>query len=111
MAKMFPEHLRSTVRSQAEKLLYKAFQEQLSDSFVVFHSCRWQVCNLRNGAKDGEADFIIACANLGILVIEVKGGQIRYNGREDQYYSNDNHISNPFEQACNSKYALLSRLK
>ncbi|MBW4598064.1 MAG: NERD domain-containing protein [Calothrix sp. FI2-JRJ7] len=111
MAKMFPEHLRSNVRSQAEKVLYKAFQEQLSDSFVVFHSCRWQVRSLRNGAKDGEADFIIACPNLGILVIEVKGGQIRYNGTEDQYYSNDNHISNPFEQACNSKYALLSRLK
>ncbi|BAZ13755.1 NERD domain protein [Calothrix sp. NIES-4071] len=111
MAKMFPEHLRSNIRSRAEKLLYKAFQEQLSDSFVVFHSCRWQVRNLRNGAKDGEADFIIACPNLGILVVEVKGGQIRYDGRENQYYSNDNHISNPFEQACDSKYALLSRLK
>ncbi|MGI8503397.1 MAG: hypothetical protein ACR2LR_20020 [Hassallia sp.] len=63
MAKMFPENLRSDVRSNAEKFLYKAFQEQLSDSFTVFHQVRWQVRNLRNGARDGEADFVIACPN------------------------------------------------
>ncbi len=111
MAKMFPEKLRSDVKSNAEKLLYKALQEQLSDSFTVFHQVRWQVRNLRNGARDGEADFVIACPNLGILIVEVKGGEIRYNGRADQWYSNNDSVKDPFKQACDSKYSLLSRLR
>jgi hypothetical protein len=111
MAKMFPDRLRDDVKSPAEKLLYTAFQEKLSDNFTVFHQVRWQVRDLRSGAKDGEADFVIACPNLGILVLEVKGGKIRYNGAADKWYSNDNSIKDPFKQACDSKYNLLSRLK
>jgi hypothetical protein len=33
MAKMFPDRLRDDVESRAERLLYKEFQEQLSDDF------------------------------------------------------------------------------
>lgn len=111
MAKMFPEQLRSDVKSNAEKLLYQVFEEQLSNDFTVFHQVRWQAPNLHNGAKDGEADFVIACPNLGILVLEVKGGSISYDGTKSQWYSNSKPIKNPFLQACESKHNLLSRLK
>jgi hypothetical protein len=111
VARMFPENLRSDVKSNAEKLLYKAFQEQLSGKFTVFHSVAWQVAKLHDGAKDGEADFVVACANLGILVLEVKGGKISYDGNGDQWYSNDHAIKDPFKQARESKYSLLSLLK
>lgn len=111
MAKMFPEQLRFDVSSNAEKLLHQTFQEQLSDNFTVFHQVRWQARNLRSGARDGEADFVIACPNLGILVLEVKGGSIRYDGTKDQWYSNGKSIKNPFLQACESKHNLLSRLR
>jgi hypothetical protein len=108
---MFPEQLRFDVSSNAEKLLHQTFQEQLSDNFTVFHQVRWQARNLRSGARDGEADFVIACPNLGILVLEVKGGSIRYDGTKDQWYSNGKSIKNPFLQACESKHNLLSRLR
>jgi len=111
VAKMFPEQLRFDVSSNAEKLLHQTFQEQLSDNFTVFHQVRWQARNLRSGARDGEADFVIACPNLGILVLEVKGGSIRYDGTKDQWYSNGKSIKNPFLQACESKHNLLSRLR
>lgn len=111
MALMFPEHLRSDTQSPAEKFLYQAFQKQLTNDFAVFHQVRWQVRNLHNGARDGEADFVIACPNLGILILEVKGGEICYNSKTDQWYSNQNNIKNPFQQACDSKYSLLSRFK
>lgn len=111
MARMFPDNLRSNVQSNAEKLLYRAFQQQLSDNYTVFHQVRWQVRNLRSGARDGEADFVIACPNLGILTLEVKGGSIRYNGTADEWYSNNHSIKDPFQQACDSKHSLLSRLK
>lgn len=111
MARMFPEQLRSDVSSNAEKTLYKAFKEQLSDDFTVFHQVRWQVRNLRSGARDGEADFVIACLNLGILVLEVKGGFIRYNGATDKWYSNEDSIKDPFKQVCDSHYNLHRWLK
>lgn len=111
MAKMFPDQLRSDIKSNAEKLLYQAFKEQLSDNFTVFHQVRWQARNLRSGARDGEADFVIACPNLGILVLEVKGGSISYDGRNKQWYSNGNSIKDPFQQACDSQHNLLKRLK
>lgn len=111
MAKMFPECLREDVESPAERRLYKAFQKQLSDDFTVLHQVSWVVRNRCSGAKDGETDFVIACPNLGILVIEVKGGPIRYDSTADKWYSNDNHIKDPFKQACHSKHSLLSLLK
>ena len=111
MAKMFPDRLPDDIKSPAERRLYKAFKEQLSDDFTVFHQVRWQVKNLCNGAKDGEADFVIACPNLGILVLEVKGGGISYNGKTGNWLSNNNSIKDPFKQVCDSKYNLLNRLK
>ncbi|KYC35810.1 hypothetical protein WA1_05800 [Scytonema hofmannii PCC 7110] len=108
---MFPENLRSDVNSKAEKLLYQAFQKQLSDNFTVFHQVRWQARNIRNGAKDGEIDFVITSPDLGILVLEVKGGEIYYNGREGNWYSNQMRIKDPFQQACTSKHNLINRLK
>jgi hypothetical protein len=111
MAKMFPDSLRDDVKSPAERLLYRAFQEKLPDNFTVFHQVRWQVRNLHSGAKDGEADFVIACPNLGILIVEVKGGNISYNGAADKWYSNNYSIKDPFKQACDSKHNLLKRLK
>lgn len=112
MAKMFPNQLRSDVQSHAERLLYRKFEEQLSDDFTVFHGFKWQVKNLCNGAKDGETDFVIACLNLGILVLEVKGGSISYDGNADKWYSNyKHHIKDPFAQACDSKYNLLKWLQ
>lgn len=111
MAKMFPDKLRSDVKSDAERHLYQVFKKQLSDKFIVFHSVSWQVQNLHNGARDGEVDFVIACPNLGILVLEVKGGKISYDGNADQWYSNHHAIKDPFKQACESKHSLLSLLK
>jgi len=111
MAKMFPDRLPDDVQSRAEILLYKEFQKQLSDDFTVFHSISWQFPNHRSGAKDGEADFVIACPNLGILVLEVKGGGIRYDGNTDKWYSNDNSTKDPFKQARDSKHSLLALIK
>jgi hypothetical protein len=111
VAKMLPENLHSDVKSNAEKLLYRAFQEHLPDNFTVFHQVPWQLRDTRKGAKDGEADFIIACPNLGILVLEVKGGKISYDGKADRWYSNHHAIKDPFKQACESMRSLICLLK
>jgi hypothetical protein len=85
----------------------------IADDLIVFHSVAWQS---RRGGKqgDGEADFVVLAPDLGILVLEVKGGGIEViNGT---WFSTGGDgirrpIKNPFDQAKDSKYALLNFFK
>ena len=90
-------------------------RERLStaDDLVVFHSVAWQS---RRGGKqgDGEADFVVLAPDLGILVLEVKGGGIE--AIDGTWFSTGGDgirrpIKNPFDQAKDSKYALLNFFK
>jgi hypothetical protein len=111
MARMFPQRLRLETKSDAERHLYDALQRSLPDDFVVFHSVRWLAQDPQSGPREGETDFIIAHPTLGILVLEVKGGCIRYDGALAQWYSNDIPIKDPVLQARESKHSLLGKLK
>ncbi|HEY9295248.1 MAG TPA: NERD domain-containing protein, partial [Phormidium sp.] len=110
MARMFPDFLRPYTRSYAEKLLYKEFKQQLSDDFTVFHSVSWLLKELNKDARDGEADFVIIHPQLGILILEVKGGTISYDGTKDQWLAGDVSIKDPFKQARDNKYSFLRLL-
>lgn len=110
MARMFPNFLRPDTRSYAEKTLYKELERQLSDEFTVFHSVWWLLKDLNNDARDGEADFVIIHPQLGILILEVKGGTVSYDGTKDQWFSNGVSIKDPFKQARDNKYSLLRLL-
>lgn len=108
---MFPERLQIETRSYAERTLYSAFQSQLANDFVIFHSVAWLARDTRSGARDGEADFVIAHPTQGLAILEVKGGAIRYDGATGEWYSGSHLIKDPFEQAKSNKYSLLQKLK
>lgn len=112
MAKMFPSIINPDVVSQAEKTLYNLFSSHLPDDYMVFHSVAWQSRSEIHGARDGEADFVIVHPRLGILVLEVKGGTIDYDGKNGVWLQSG-HImrKDPFEQAKAFKYELLKLLK
>ena len=109
MARMYPNRPRIETKSHAEGRLYNTFRDSLPDDYVVFHSVAWQVRDTRSGVWDGEADFVVVHPDQGVLVIEVKGGRIRYDGATGEWWSNQNPIKDPFEQARSSKYSLLWR--
>src|SRR5438046_7289622 len=98
MVHIIVDHIGSEVKSPAERRLYEMFRVQLSDEWTVFHHVPWQIRDLQGGARDGEADFVIAHPDQGILILEVKGGNIRYDGATKQWYSNDYEIKDPFDQ-------------
>lgn len=75
MARMYPNRLRSSTQSHAEKVLYEAFRTKLPNSYSVFHSVSWLLRERRGSPRDGEADFVIAHPTEGLLIIEVKGGR------------------------------------
>ena len=90
MAKMFPEEARyHRPDSDAERRLYPVFAG-LPDDYAVYCNRRWHTPR-RGGAgpRPAEADFLIAHPDHGILVVEVKGGRIRYDPKTDSWFSND----------------------
>ena len=111
MARMYPDPMNPNTRSQAEIKLYAALGEQLLNDFAVFHSVSWQVRDTTNGVHDGETDFCLAHPDTGILIVEVKGGRIRYDGHSGQWFSNQYKIKDPFQQGRTAKHSLLAKLK
>jgi len=110
MARMFPSQIPSD-KPKSEKTIFEQL-EGLPKEFLVFYSVLWQ--SKRGGQQgDGEADFIVLHPSRGILVVEVKGGTINIEGGE--WYSTGeggrNKIKNPFQQAIDSKFALIGYLK
>ncbi|SVC72914.1 uncharacterized protein METZ01_LOCUS325768, partial [marine metagenome] len=104
MANIFPQTLPAAVRRdkkrKAECKVFDALKKSLDNNFHVFYSTWW--FNLKGKQQDGEADFIVAHKDLGIIFIEVKGGAVR---RDDQgnWYSGRNEIKDPINQAMVSK--------
>ena len=111
MARMYPARIRDATKSQAERKLYDVLREGLPNDYAVFHSVAWLARDPRSGAQDGEADFVVAHPTRGVLVIEVKGGRILYDGALGQWYSGPYAIQDPFEQARGNKYSLLAKVK
>lgn len=108
MAKMYPNRLDPTTESNAEKELYRLFRDQLPDTHHVFHSVAWQSRSRRGGARDGEADFVVVHPDQGILVMEAKGGEIRYDGRQGLWFQNGREMDkDPLDQAQRSVYHLV----
>lgn len=117
MAHMYPKRLLDDVSSSAERKLYELFRHKLSDEFTVFHSVAWLASADDGRAQDGEADFLIAHPELGVLVMEVKGGRIELDGPSEQWFSVDRygnkHLLNrsPYAQAKDGCYRLLRKLR
>lgn len=121
MARIIPKPIPAPVmadpKKAAERKVYNAFDDQLPEHVLVFFSRSW----LGRPAPgrppvEGEADFVVAHPDHGILVVEVKGGRIRYDATKDQWYSKDRDgreykVDNPFRQAVRTKHALIAKIK
>jgi hypothetical protein len=86
--------------SDAELLLVEAF-EKLPEPFTVLHAVKWFARTL---GTVGEIDFLVAHPDYGVLIMEVKGGDIRIeNGH---WFSGRHPIKDPCEQAERNRRAL-----
>ncbi|MBI5833645.1 MAG: PD40 domain-containing protein [Armatimonadetes bacterium] len=90
MARMFPNQLPESVRQspgrRAECRLFDLLS-RLPAPYHVFYSVRWQGVSPRGVQRDGEADFIVVHPDLGLMVIEVKGGHLEYRGHAKGWVS------------------------
>lgn len=110
MATMYPGSF--TGGPQSERRVWEALSK-LDAEWCVFHSVAWQAMRGKRQA-DGEADFVLVHPRAGVLLLEVKGGEISVDS--GNWLSKDRwgsvfSIKSPFRQAVSSKYALRSYLE
>ena len=120
MARIFPEHVTSEMRADprraGEVRTYRALAASLPDEYTVFYSVPWRGKTRDGRTLDGESDFLVLHPRLGLLVIEVKGGQISHDPRTGQWISTSGRgrrhsIKDPYTQAQTGKYNLIELLR
>ncbi len=104
MARMFPDVPKPATQSAAESKLYSFFKRNLSEDFVVYHSVSYVLSGGRTRRpRCGEADFVVVHRELGLLVVEVKGGRVGFDPKCNRWESigrkGPKRIKDPFQQA------------
>lgn len=106
---MIPSNRREFHGSKGEERAFLALRS-LPEDFTIIHSFRWlHPGNLRNLKGDfraqGEGDFVLFDPNQGVMVIEVKGGDVRCDRgewRQRNRSSGEVKTIYPEEQASNT---------
>ena len=106
MAIMIPEKPRNFDPASQEGLIFDAL-ESLSEDYYVFHSFR--ITDTREGIfHESETDFVILNRTKGVICLEAKAGQVRYENGCWLYGSGiPMHNGGPFNQASANKYKLM----
>ena len=114
MAIFYPAKPLYNNNSFGEKQIFEALH-LLSDDYIIFYSTMWHKKNICGNVQWGEADFTIFNKKKGILVVEVKSGNISYKNNEWYQTRLDTGIThimqNPLAQADRSKYRFIELLK
>ena len=119
MAILYPDKLPGEVlkdpKRSAEIKVYKALRDQLDDQFHVYYSSPWLGTRPDGSEVEGEADFVVAHSEKGVLTVEVKGGIVEID-KDGLWASTDRHrirrrIKNPVAQARTCKHQILKQLQ
>jgi len=106
MAEMLPTSPSAATASHAELRLFRRFREEAPADWIVLHSLGLRRHHRKPWA---EADFVVI-TNVGVTVVEVKGGLVRRNGR--QWFTNDKALrESPFDQVGGATAALNDDLR
>ena len=114
MAKMMPSGGPNiTTSPKAEPDVYWRLAK-LSDDFVVIHSLPWLCSAVKTldpkYAPTGELDFVVLHPKLGILAIEVKGGEFKYD-QNKFVFTRSNQVFDPVGQLRRGTFTLDAWLK
>lgn len=106
MAIMIPDKPHEFEPASQEGLMFDALKK-LPDEYYVFHSFRITSVN-ENTFYESETDFVIFNRKYGVICLEAKSGEVRY---EDGYWYYASgipmHNGGPFNQASSNKYKLI----
>ena len=120
MAHLIPTISIDEIENKPERDVARALVEQLPNHVTVYHSYPWlrperNDRTKKTTLKEGEADFLILWPELGLLVLEVKGGDIRYQSDSRRWYrqlgdGRERDIKDPFEQANKNMHTVIKAI-
>lgn len=107
---MIPDVDPETIEHDSEKVVYLALRDQLPSEAWCFHSYPWlRPDRAATQIEEGEADFVVLHPQWGMLILEVKGGELTVAGTE--WYRilgrQRKPIKNPFKQGRKSMHKLV----
>ena len=109
MARTFPEYF--PYEENTSNPEYRVFQtlRTLPDRFSVFYSKKFKGVSRFN--EEFEVDFLVFDGSRSLLCIEVKGGEIEYDGVQDAWYQNGKPLcKSPDRQASAATHGLVDYL-
>ncbi len=120
MARLIPKIAPQDISNVGERDVAMALVVQLPDDVVIYHSYPWLKSDRNDYSRkvtlwEGEADFVIVHPKAGILILEVKGGDIHYDHGNRGWYRQETsqqvQIKDPFEQARRNTHALEKEIR
>jgi hypothetical protein len=105
VARLIPEH--PTFQTASEQEVWDRLRAVLGDDDVLIANLR-----LTDGDKDHEADFVVLMPEVGVLVLEVKGGSVSVEPDDaggHQWWTTSSHGRRPIQpvdQVRDAKHAL-----
>ena len=113
MAKMIPESVSQDIKSQAEKNIFRWFQEAPNtEGWVILHSMGIAT---HKRVMHGEIDFLVLAPGLGMFALEVKGGRVKRKLGKwyfiNKYGKMDEKIRGPFDQAWEGIYSVRNSIE
>ncbi|MEX1171176.1 MAG: nuclease-related domain-containing protein, partial [Chloroflexota bacterium] len=100
---------RSATRGdKAERLVVDRLRAVLPPEVALLHGVRWTLRD-HGHIREGEADVVIGDPDRGILVVEVKSGEVRRDA-SGSWYAGKRLPRSPFEQAADSRHSLIRKL-
>ncbi len=115
MARLIPKVEIEGISIKSERDVARYLVDLLPDDCVIYHSYPWLKTDRNDRGnttiKEGETDFVILIPSHGMLVLEVKGGEIDYDANERQWNrvlsgGGLKPIQDPFEQANRNTHYL-----
>lgn len=85
----FIERLMADWRERNTVRVYERIRDKLSGDFTCYYSRSWHEADDHGAEFDGEADFIVAHAEYGLLFLEVKGGRVSCRESDGQWLTED----------------------
>lgn len=97
------------IHNPAERKVYRALSK-VADEWMVYYSLETLSRSKKGAFKVGELDFVIVVPDLGMLILEVKGGSIRCN--QGHWFQEQRKMeTSPFAQARNNRFKLENAMK
>lgn len=105
------ELVNRTPGQKAEQLVFDRLRAALPEEYSFYRNVTWIGRTAADrGLRDGEADLVIAHAEKGFLVIEVKSGRLSRDKQGHWWQGTKRLDPSPFQQAMTSQHQLIAKL-